>query len=69
VDDALAADQARDAAAAAAATPTATPPNDVRGTTGTAPPDGSGKPGTTLPTVPANSPEGANQPTPGSASN
>ena len=40
---------------------------DVRGTTGTAPPDGAGKPGTTLPTVAPGTPEAGNSSAPASS--
>lgn len=65
VDNALSADGGGAAAApgdSAAAT-------GALGTTGTAPPDGSGKPGTTLPTLPPGSAEATGASTPGSASN
>lgn len=46
--------------ATAAGGEAAAPGEDERGTTGTAAPDGSGKPGTTLPTTPADSETQAN---------
>lgn len=42
---------------------------DVRGTAGTAPPDGAGRPGTTLPNLPEDTPEARNESAADSASN
>jgi hypothetical protein len=56
VDDALASDAAAPAAGEQSRTGQAATSTDTRGTTGTTPVDGSGKPSTTLPTLPPDNP-------------